>query len=472
MHDLDYLFHPKSIATVGVSSNPGNWGGGVWPQVLQETGFAGDLYIVNPDIRQSGNIKIYSNLKDIPDSVDLAIISVPATAAPRIIEDCVSKGVKVAHVFSAGFRECGDEGARLEKEIVEIASKGGVRILGPNCMGVYHPAAGLCWRPDFPRESGNLAFLSQSGFNATNFLKQSEVRGLRFSKLISYGNACDFDETDFLEYLAADPDTRVIAAYIEGVKDGRRFFQVLREVTEAKPVVLLKGGRTEAGERATASHTGALTTKDTTWDSLFKQTRAIRVDSMEELVDTAVAFLHMSPPSNRSVALIGPGGGPNVLGADDCIRAGLSVPPLSDSIREGLSRFTPRAGTSVANPVDIIIAWTPKDWGEAIDIIGNSQEVDILIIHIGMTFQHLIPQGVASLKEISATISDAANKCGIPMAIVIYNAIELETVAREERVRFIKAGIPVFASLTSAARAIGKFIQYQDYKSGLTATNR
>src|SRR4030042_3138576 len=171
MNDLNYLVHPRSIATVGVSSNPGNWGGGVWPQVLREMGFSGEIYVVNPDLKRSGNSKTYSNVRDIPGDVDLAILSVPAAVTPQIIEDCAVKGVRVAHVFSAGFGESGNEGARLEREISEIARKGKVRILGPNCMGVYHPAEGICWRPDFPRDSGNLAFLSQSGFNATNFLK-------------------------------------------------------------------------------------------------------------------------------------------------------------------------------------------------------------------------------------------------------------------------------------------------------------
>ena len=362
MHDLEYLFHPRSIAIVGVSSNPGNWGGGVWPRVLQEMGFAGDLYLVNPEFSQFRSMKVYPSLKDIPGSVDLVIVSVPAPAVPRVMEDCVTKGVKVAHIFSAGFRENGEEGARLEMEITKIAAKGGVRILGPNCMGVYHPAGGLSWRPDFPRESGGLAFLSQSGFNSTNVLKQAEVRGIRFSKLISYGNACDLNETDFLEYLASDPETRVIAAYIEGVKDGQRFFRVLREVAKAKPVVLLKAGRTEAGWRASASHTGALATKDATWNSLFKQTGAIRVDSMEELIDTVVAFLHMPTPKNRRTALIGFGGGQSVLGADYCVNAGLLIPLLPARVREELSRFTPKAGASLANPFDVPISWTPRDW--------------------------------------------------------------------------------------------------------------
>lgn len=468
MNDLDYLFHPKSIAIVGVSSNPANWGGGVWTQVLQEMGFSGETYMVNPDLKRSGNSKTYSNIRDIPGNVDLAILSVPAAVTPQIIEDCAVKGVRVAHVFSAGFGENGEEGARLEAEIAEIASKGKVRILGPNCMGIYHPAEGICWRPDFPRDSGNLAFLSQSGFNATNFLKGSVVRGMRFSKLISYGNACDLNETDFLEYLAADPQTEVITIYIEGVKNGQRFLRVLREVTQIKPVIILKGGKTKTGTRASVSHTGVLAAANTTWDSLFKQTGAISVDSMEELVDTSSTFLRMQVPIGRRVALIGPGGGPNVLGSDDCDRAGLSVPLLSPEVRQKLYRFTPRAGTSVANPVDIIVNWTPENWSEAIGIIGTSGEVDTLIIHIGMTFQHLVPNGIDSLRKMCLAVLTAAKEQDKPVAIVIYSALELDEVAREEKKRFIDAGMPVFSSITCAARSIGRLLDYHKYRRNLS----
>lgn len=470
MHDLEYLFNPRSIAVVGMSANPGKRGG-IWSTVLKELGYTGKLYIVNPDYKQLKEFEAYPSLRDIPGDVDLAIVSIPAQAVPQVIEDCAAKGVKVAHLYTAGFRESGAEGARLEDEIARIAADGGVRILGPNCMGAYNPSAGLSWRPDFPRESGGLAFLSQSGFNSTVFLKQAEVRGIRFSKLVSYGNACDLEETDFLEYFASDPETRVIAAYVEGVKDGQRFFRVLREITKVKPVILLKAGRTEAGGKAAASHTGSIIARDTTWDSLFKQTGAIRVDSIEESIDTAVAFLHMPPPKARRAALIGFGGGQGVLGADYCFNAGLTIPSLSVKLMDELSRFTPKAGTSLVNPLDVSISWTPGDWGESIRIIGNSNEVDLLIIHMGMTFQHLVPGGREAVSETGAAILSAVREIDKPAAVVFYNAPELAGVAQEEQERIINAGIPFFPSLASAARAIGKLIQYQDYRNSLTTAD-
>jgi len=472
VHDLEYLFDPKSIAVIGTSANPGNSIVGVWPRVLPEIGFSGDIFLVSPEISQVKDVKIYSSLKDIPGNIDMVIISVPASAVPQVMEDCVAKGVKAVHVFSAGFRENSKEGAKLEREITRIAAGGGIRILGPNCMGIYNPAAGISWRPDFPRDSGNLGFLSQSGFNATNFLKQAAARGIRFSKVINYGNACDLNETDFIKYFASDKETKAIAAYIEGVKDGHRFFQVLREVVKVKPVILLRGGRTDAGVRATASHTGAISTKDTIWDALFKQTGATSTDSIEELIDTLVAFLCIPPPRDRRVALIGPGGGPNVLGTDHFARAGLTIPPLSTDIIQRLSRFTPKSGTSLANPIDIIIGWTPRDWDEAIDIIGNSQQVDLLIIHLGMTYQHLLPEGIKALREINTAIINSAKRCANPTAIVLYNVLELAEVAQQERQRFIEAGFPVFPSLISAAQAIGKLMQYQDFRISLMSTIR
>ena len=467
VHDLEYLFHPSSIAIVGVSDNWGNWGR-VWPQTLQEMDFAGNLYLVNPRLSEFMGMKVYPSLNDIPDSIDMVIVSVPAQSTPQVIEDCVARGVKVAHIYTAGFSENGAEGARLEKEIAQVAAKGGVRILGPNCMGAYYPAEGLSWRPDFPRESGSLAFLSQSGMNAVDFIKLAAIRGIRFSKAISYGNACDLNEVDILEYLAGDLETKVVAAYIEGLKDGQRFFRVLREVTTSKPVIILKGGRTEAGGRAAASHTGALASVDTTWDSLFKQTGAIRVYSIEELIDTSVAFLYMPPPENRNTTIIGVGGGPGVMGADDCVSAGLIVPPLPMEIRKELSRFTPNRGTSLANPLDVY-HWSPKDWAEAIDIIGNWQAFGLLIIQLAMTHQHLVPDGIKALKESNEAILSAVKQLNKPTAVVLYATSELQEVAKVEQERFVRAGLPVYPSIASAARAINKLIQYQDYRSSLQA---
>jgi len=309
---LNYLFHPGSIAIAGVSGNPDGFSPGrIFVQNLINAGFTGNIYPVNPKGGDVSGLEIYPTLEDIPGKIDYVISSVPARHTLKLVADSAGKGARAIHFFTSGFGELDDdEGGELEAKIVDAARKTGVRLIGPNCMGIYCPATGLSFGRDFPKKSGPLSLIAQSGGNTVRCIWEATTRGIYFSKAISYGNAADLDETDLLEYLTTDPETKIIAAYIEGVKDGIRFAEVLKKACRTKPVIIFKGGATEIGTRTAASHTGALTGSKRIWDALLVQAGAVPVHSIEEIFDVAELFLRASLPGGKNVAIIGTGGGP------------------------------------------------------------------------------------------------------------------------------------------------------------------
>ena len=247
--DLESLFSPASIALVGVSPNPSDMSYCWFFDPLLEFEFEGRIYPVNPKGGKICGLEFYPSIEAIPGPIDHVISCIPAPLTPQLMEHCVAKEVKLVTLFTAGFSETGEvDKMSLEDSLIQIARRGGVRVLGPNCMGIYCPRSRISFCSGFPKESGTAGFISQSGGNAFNFVDIGAARGLRFSKVISYGNACDLDETEFLQYLAHDPETEIIAIYIEGVKDGRRFITGLREAVAAKPVIVFKGGKTETGK--------------------------------------------------------------------------------------------------------------------------------------------------------------------------------------------------------------------------------
>jgi acyl-CoA synthetase (NDP forming) len=272
---LDIAFSPASVAIAGVGPATA---GRNYLKSLVDSGFKGKIYPLNPRDGEISGMPIYPNIKDVPDPVDYVISCIPADLVPQLVEDCTENRAKVLSLFTAGFSETGTERGRLlEVEICRLAQAGGLRLIGPNCMGVYSPRVGLSFVSDFPRERGRVAFVCQSGGNTIYFVRLAAQRGVRFSKVISYGNACDIDESDLFEYLADDDETEIVAAYIEGVKDVRQFYSAVTRLSARKPVVVLKGGSTEAGARTAASHTGSLVGSDEIWDGLLRQAGALRV---------------------------------------------------------------------------------------------------------------------------------------------------------------------------------------------------
>jgi acyl-CoA synthetase (NDP forming) len=466
---LEYMFHPRSIAVVGVSSDPNNFMGQGFLGGLKEFGYRGELYPINPKASEIMGLKAYANVREVPGPVDYVISMVPAPLTLQLVDDCGAKGVKVLHLFTAGFSETGDEeGGLMEKELVTRAGRTGLRIIGPNCMGIHYASERLTFNSgiqDEMCESGVISFLSQSGGNAVGLVHGGPNRGLRFNKIVSYGNAIDINESELMEHFATDPETEVIAAYIEGVKDGRRFQRVLRETAKAKPLILLKGGVTEAGTGAVNSHTGSLAGSSEMWDWLVQQAGAIRVYSMDELIDLLVAFSFLPPAIGRSAGIIGIGGGASVEAADLCESMGLQVPPLPMDVRKRLREFTPEAGTSVRNPVDTISMFFPEYFARTMEIVAQCPAIDFLIIsqELGMSFLQ-DDMGKRLLNSIVETAISTADGLEKPVFIVprFHGAPNRLPILGEVQARYLKEGFAVFPSIKGAALAINRFVQYQE----------
>jgi acyl-CoA synthetase (NDP forming) len=346
------LFEPESVAVVGVPREPRP--GQLFLQALLDPGYGGRIYPVNPNADEILGLRCYPSVTSLPEAVDLAIIVVPTAHAASVVRECAEKGVKAAIVFTAGFSELGtEEGRERAAELMAAARDGRPRMVGPNCMGVYVPKTGLGTFPGLPSEQGPIAFVSQSGSLSNRMAWTGSERGLAFSKVISVGNQADLEISDFLEYLAEDPETEIISAYIEGARDGRRLWRALRAAGQRKHLVVWKVGRTQSGARAASSHTGSLAGEAAIWAGLLRQAGAIQVRDMDELFDIIVALRHIGRPRGRRMAIVTGPGGPAVSAADACEEAGLVLAELSESTKQRLGRFVPSAGTSVRNPVDV-----------------------------------------------------------------------------------------------------------------------
>jgi len=429
-------------------------------------GFTGRIHPINPKATEIAGLKAYPSLASVPDPIDLVIVSVPAPAVPAVLEDCIVAGAKNIHIFTAGFEETGEpEGEELGRRIREIAHRGGLRVVGPNCMGLYVPSANLAYWPEGCTESGPVAFLSQSGRLAQDWAEYAQGYGVRFSKVISYGNALTLDCTDFLEYLATDPETKIIGMYLEGVRDGQKFARQVKEINRQKPVIVWKGGLTEPGSRAVASHTGALGGEGAIWSAFFKQTGAIRADSLEEIADLTMTFLYLKPPGGRRVALMGVGGGISVASADICAWEGFQVPTLTAKTRRELRGFVPPAGNSIRNPLDIAVALlNPTNFERTLELIANDPLIDVLLIgrHWFMT-RYGPPDMHQKLTEVLIRFAKRNNK---PLVVALQTYTDDPEVRSKQtkiRAELLGAGIPVYDSQQRASRALAKFIQYHEF---------
>ncbi|UCH42955.1 MAG: CoA-binding protein [Dehalococcoidales bacterium] len=465
-YPLDEILHPKSVAVVGASASQQAGG---WVSRLINFGYTGEVYPVNPRADEINGLKAYPTVRDIPYPVDYVIFNIPARLAPQIMEDCVAKGVKAVHMFTAGFSETGrGEAAELERQTAETARKGGVRIIGPNCMGVYCPESGLTFNPAFSREPGKVAFIAQTGAGTIRFVYLANDMGIHFSKVISYGNAIDLDAPDFLEYLAGDDETGIIGCYIEGVRDGRRFLEVVKKCLSAKPVVILKAGLTEGGAGAAASHTAALAGSGLVWDAFFKQTRAVPVNTIEEMADMLLTFSHMPCPGGRRVAIVGRGGGIGVIATDTCERAGLRVPPFLNETRRQLEEIIPEAGTGARNPVETALgmAGAADFYNRGLAIVDADPQIDLILIQLAVDVyggrQPYLKEQLVSTAEVLINTAQALAK---PVAVVfgIGEDINSITAVLEARQKLLAAGIPVYSSIEVAARCLNKLIEYNQW---------
>ena len=489
-HPLDYVFHPRSIALVGISADAAKfWIKALYFDSLLQSGYPGQVYLVNPKGGEMAGFPIYRTLSDIPGVVDHVVVSIPAKYTPQLMEECVDKGVRVVHMFASGFAETGEpDRIQLQNRLVETARQGGIRIIGPNCLGIYYPKGGIGLSPDFPKDPGPIGYLCQSGGNVDFMVRHAAARGLRFSKVVSHGNACDINESDLLDYFADDPETKVIAAYIEGVTDGRRFAQAIRKAASAKPTVVFKGGYTDGGLRAAASHTGSLAGTDAVWDGVFRQAGAIRVYSIEEMVDMLVALLRMTPPGGRNTCIIGNGGGASVMATDEMERAGLRVAPMPPEIREKLKEFIDLANSMLRNPIDAGPV-TSHDgleflvnlggrrptaglrdrarepvggrWQRLHDVLKGWRDLDLIVFQHGFDISP-VPVDEHMVASSAGLMILASRQFDLPKAIVLHSMGNDNSWRVTEEVRALCAdlGLPLFLSMRGAATAISKLIDF------------
>jgi acyl-CoA synthetase (NDP forming) len=473
--DLDRMFAPARIAIIGVSSEGFGFGRGIFLSHLA-IGYAGKLYPVN---RNGGSIEgmtIYPSIEAIPESIDFAIIAVPAKHVKSALEACRLKGAVGAEVLSSGFSETDTpEGVALEDGLRTIAARG-IRVLGPNCFGIYCPSSGLTMLPgpDLSRDPGGVALLSQSGGLSIDFGYMGKWRGIRFSKVVSFGNGCDLRETEMLRYLNYDPQTKVICMYIEGVSDGREFLVALKESAVKKPVIVIKGGLSDAGSRAAASHTASLGGKRIIWEAALRQCNATQVENLEEMSDAALAFSLLPLRAYSGCSIVGGGGALGIAAADAAESLGLIVPRLREDLQAAIMDVLPKPGSSATNPIDIANPFVkPEHIREILLRASEDENVDIHIVvqllyhykSIQMSMNVSMKE-ITPYKELAKVCREAMNIGGKPVVLVLPNIrqdeddIGIEEINRETRRLFTEAGMPVFDDVKNALRAIASVSKY------------
>ncbi len=454
------LFEPACIAVVGASATSVS-GGNRFIRHLRSFGYAGRIVPIHPTASEIEGLPAYQSLADVPEPIDYAYVAVAARLTPQVLRSGRGK-VRFAQVMSSGFGETA-EGAALESDLVAAAREAGLRLIGPNCLGVYSPKGRVTFTEKTTPEAGPVGIVCQSGGLGIDIIRRGQSRGLRYSGLVTIGNAADVGAAELLEYFLDDPDTRVVGLYLEGTREGRRLFEVLRAAKARKPVVLLKGGRTGQGRRAAASHTGSLAGSDRSWDALCRQTGVPMADTLDEFLDALLAFQCLTPRAQASTraVLFGNGGGTSVLGTDAFDRAGFQVSAFSAPTVAALEALQLPAGSSVANPIDVPAGALQQDEGRVaesiITTVAASGEADVLVIHVNMTvilsFKHVDMLG----NIIRAALKVRAQAGSGPHIALVLRSdgdAEIEERKREYRRSAIESGVPVFDELAQAARAL------------------
>ena len=466
--DLDRVFNPRSVAVVG-DKKANDY---MWLRSLST--FKGKVYSVQIDpeelleIERLG-IENYSSLLDIPQPVDYVVVAVPRAVAPQIVSDCIKKQVGGATLFTSGFAETNtEEGTRLELDIAKMAKESNFNLIGPNCMGVFNPRIGL--RHDigqYSEEGGSVGFVSQSGTHAILFSLVGEPNGIKVSKAVSYGNGAVLDSTDYLEYLDNDEETKIIGMYVEGVKDGRRFFQCLKETAKRKPVLIWKGGRSEEGARAAASHTGSLASTPALWENVIRQCGAIKVDNLDEMIDAVKALLYLKPPAGNRVGLVAGSGGQSVVITDAFTHEGLAVPLLTGRSYQEFASFFNVIGGSYLNPLDI--SWNmlaAEDLVKILNIVSGDENIDSAVFELSVPFLSQIWEYYPSYyDDLLKALSDfriRSTKCFLTVLTVGQKEAEALRIRRE----LIEMGLPSFPSFERAAKALKNVAGYYRFHAG------
>jgi acyl-CoA synthetase (NDP forming) len=445
---MDAIFSPESIAIIGLPR--GMKMGKLFFLALLDQGFKGPIYPVNPKVDEIDGVRSYPDVLSIPGNVDLAIILVHYSQCLEAVRNCAQKGVKAAVIFTSGFSETGSaKGESMQEELTAVARSSGMRIFGPNCMGLYCPKTGLSFFPGMNKTHGNVAMISHSGSLANIIGRISENINVNFSKAVSLGNECDLKAADMLAYLGHDEDTEVIGAYLEGIRDGRRFLDSLKYAASRKPVIIWKVGLNEAGSRAAASHTAALTGTKQVWESVMRQTSAIPVTGLEQFLDTLVAASMLGSKLGPNIAALSGPGGLAVSAAEAIGAHGLNLAPLSEHTVKRLSEFVAETGSSLSNPIDVGLtaSYEIDIYVEAARTVAADPNVDALVI-----------VGVGLSEETNSRYTDgmikAREESGKPFLMVNIPGLD-ERYAR----RFLSHNVPFFQS---AERAIGAYSRLRE----------
>jgi len=404
---LDNFFNPKSIAVIGASRTPGKVGYDILKNIIQY-GYEGAVYPINPGADELLGKKAYPSLLEVPEKVDLAVIVVPSKSVIEVIEQCGTKNIDAAIVITAGFKESGLEGAKLENGLVKKAKEAGVRFIGPNCLGMIdtHSKVNASFAAGMPAK-GSIGFFSQSGALCLAVLDRALPDEIGFSKFISMGNKADISDTDIMLALSEDDNTKVILGYIEGVSDGRKFMEVAAQVSKKKPLIILKSGITSSGAKAASSHTGALAGREATFDAAFKQSGIIRAHSINELFNYALAFAHQPLPVGPNVAIITNSGGPGILAADACDKSDLQLVPLHKEIIDELRTFLPHAA-SFYNPIDILGDAGADRYEKALNTVLKDEKIHGVIVL-------LTPTAIVNVEDTAKAIVNISNLIDKPI---------------------------------------------------------
>ncbi|MDP2605339.1 MAG: GNAT family N-acetyltransferase, partial [Deltaproteobacteria bacterium] len=453
------FFQPGAVAVIGASRNPANIGGRIL-NALTANGFRGPIYPINPHTSSIGSLTAYPSLRSLPHNVDLAVVAVPRDAVLQVIDDCAARGVRAVIVITAGFAESDADGRDLQIRLLEKIRGYGMRMVGPNCMGLLNadPAVRLnaSFAPDFP-PFGRVAFCSQSGALGLAIISLARERELGLSSFVSVGNKADVSGNDMLQFWEEDKNTGVILLYLESFGNPRRFAHIAHRVSRHKPIVAVKAGRTGAGRRAAGSHTAALAASDVAVDALFHQTGVIRAETLDEMFDIAAALSMQPLPAGRRVAILTNAGGLGILCADSCEAAGLSVQELAAASKNQLRKFLP-ATASVANPVDMIASAGAEDFRKATEILLAAPEVDSLIImtiHVGLADTAAIGRAICA--GVSAARRGGQGK---PVLTCI-----IDRAHAGKPIRADGEQLPNYAFPESAARVLGKLARYAEWRN-------
>lgn len=459
---IDRALNPSSVAVVGDKGPGYTW-------LTNQENFTGDLYSVQldekeiPGIEEKG-ITNFTSLKDIPGEVDLVICAVPRQVTPYVVADAIAKGAGGISMFTSGFAETREpEGIALQEKLIEMCSEAGMPLVGPNCMGVYNRKLGVKFGGGLEHgDGGDISIISQSGTHGIGMTNGAQSVGVKVRRTISFGNGIILNESDYLEYLMNDPETPAIAMYLEGTKDGRRFFNLLREATKKKPVIVWKGGRSTAGTRAVNSHTGSLASSQSVWDAMLRQTGAIAVGSIEDAIDAIAGLVHTRQPAGRDVALIAMTGGQSVAITDQFERFGFNVPELSQKSYDRLAEFFMTVGGSYRNPFDAAstIRSEAENLQKILEILADEPIIDG---GVALEFRSRGYDKPEDLDEILDLLDDYRNQTNQPVILIMPTHGVMTGDAAEAasvRDRAAERGFAVYPSFERGAQGLGRVVDH------------